>query len=109
MEEDGGLNILEDSSDSVNNSLEESFDLDSISEVLGPQHMARSDSPEKNSVEGEKDSYSNTDWVERAGDLRIEEFADLNSGEKTFFKLWNRHVLSLRGVGVAHMSAVVPR
>ena len=71
--------------------------------------MPSLDSPEKIFVERENDSYSNMEWVERQGDLRIEAFSDLNSGEKNFCKLWNRHVLSLGGVGVTHMSAVVLR
>ena len=90
----------EESSGSVNNCLEDSFDLDIISEVLGP-NMTKSDR--------ENDSYSNTDWVERKAASRIDEFSDLNQGEKYFFKLWNRHVRSLQGVGVTHMSAVVLR
>lgn len=111
MEEDGCLNILSESSDSENNCLEQSFDLDIISEVLGLQHMhmPRSDSPVKTFVERVNDSCSNMEWVKREVDLRIEAFSDLNPGERNFYKLWNRHILSLGGVGGTHMSAVVLR
>ena len=59
--------------------------------------------------ERENDSYSNTDWEEQKAAKRLDEFCDLNQGEKNFFKLWNRHVRSLPGVGGTHMSAVVLR
>ena len=57
----------------------------------------------------DNDLYSNTDWVERKLERRIEDFADLNEGEMSFLKLWNRHLRSLHGVGVTHMPAVVQR
>ena len=57
----------------------------------------------------DNDMYSNTNWVERKLERRIEDFADLNEGEMSFLKLWNRHLRSLHGVGVTHMPAVVQR
>ena len=126
---EGGLNLMELSSDSdsVNDSMEESFDLDIISEAL-ELDMTKLDSPENNPVEREgieqdlddadgrslrrkndSQSRSDTDWVERLADKRIEEFADVNQGEKTFFKLWNRHVRFLGDVGIRRMPAVVMR
>ena len=57
----------------------------------------------------DNDLYSNTDWVERKLERRIEDFADLNEGEMKFFKLWNRYLRSLPGVGAVHMPAVVLR
>ena len=57
----------------------------------------------------DNDLYSNTDWVERKLERRIEDFADLNEGEMSFLKLWNRHLRSLQGIGVTHMPAVVQR
>ena len=55
----------------------------------------------------DNDLYSNTDWVERKLERRIEDFADLNEGEKNFLKLWNNFITSLKGVGLANMPAVV--
>ena len=53
---------------------------------------------------------SNTDWVGRQAEKRIEDFIDLNEGEMKLFKLWNSHMGSLQTtVGVAHMPAVVLR
>ena len=60
-----------------------------------------------NSKYRENDSDSNTSWVGRAAEKRIEAFADLNEGEKNFLKLWNNYITSLKGVGLANMPAVV--
>ena len=40
---------------------------------------------------------------------RIEAFADLNEGEMNFLKLWNNHITSIQGVGLANMPDVVLR
>ena len=52
---------------------------------------------------------SNTDWVERQAEKRIEDFADLNEGEKKFLKLWNSQITSFPGLGLTHMPEVVLR
>ena len=40
---------------------------------------------------------------------KIDDFIDLNEGEKKFMKLWNEEMRSVPGVGYAHMPALVLR
>ena len=42
-------------------------------------------------------------------DCRVDEIIDLNTAEKTFFKLWNKHMRNYSGLGMIHMTTVVLR
>ena len=87
-------------------SLDESFDLDRICRYLEEEETLKELDDRGNH---DCDLYSNTDWVEKQEERRISDFVDLNEGEMNFFKLWNRHMRSLSGVGVTHMPAVLLR
>ena len=87
-------------------SLDESFDLDRICRYLEEEETGKELDDRGNH---DCDLYSNTDWVEKQEERRISDFVDLNEGEMNFFKLWNRHMRSLLGVGVTHMPAVLLR
>ena len=87
-------------------SLDESFDLDRICRYLEEEETGKELDDRGNH---DCDLYSNTDWVEKQEERRISDFVDLNEGEMNFFKLWNRYMRSLLGVGVTHMPAVLLR
>ena len=50
---------------------------------------------------------ANTECLDLLAEKKIDDFIDLNEGEKSFFKLWNCHVRSFPGVGLTNMPALV--
>ena len=78
-------------------------------DIEAPTPSSSGDLDSNGIIERENITYSYTDCIERKLEERIEDFADLNEGEMKFFKLWNRYLRSLPGVGAVHMPAVVLR
>ena len=101
-QEEGGL---EGEDDSVLQSIRH----ESEEDIEAPTPSSSGDLDSNGIIERENITYSYTDCIERKLEERIEDFADLNEGEMKFFKLWNRYLRSLPGVGAVHMPAVVLR
>merc|ERR1719361_2778979 len=56
---------------------------------------------------GEEEAECECEWVMDYTRNKLEDFVDLNSGEKTMMNLWNKHVNKYQGRGVIHLDTVV--
>ena len=55
----------------------------------------------------EEESECNFEWIKKFGNMRLEDIADLNSGEKTMMNLWNRHLENYKVTTMKHMDQIV--
>ena len=57
--------------------------------------------------EAEEYCEAPTDWYQEEAERQIDDFTDVNTGEKLMMKLWNRFARSLPRLGVLHLPAAL--
>ena len=55
----------------------------------------------------EEEGECNFEWIKKFGNMRLEDIADLNSGEKTMMNMWNRHLENYKVNAIKYMDQIV--